>query len=337
MENEMKRVYIDKDAKRYKANLHTHTTFSDGRLTPEEIKREYAKRGYSVVAFTDHEHIISHSHLTDESFLAITGCEVAVKEFAEQSTLKNFGMRVTHLNFYALDPENTLTPCYNSVYDHFIKPEFFHLIKKDGEFERQYSADGINEIIRRANEAGFIVSYNHPTWSLENACDYLNYDGLFAVEIYNHGAYRGIGFDDERVLDDFWRAGKPLLCTACDDCHRVLPDDENTDAFGGWVWISARSLSYKDVMNALVRGDFYASCGPEIKSLIVEDEVVKIEFSDCVSANLITSGRRTDFAAARQGETLNYAEFPLRESDGYFRITVTDERGKKAWSQVYEI
>jgi hypothetical protein len=116
-----------------------------------------------------------------------------------------------------------------------------------------------------------------------------------------------------------------------------LPDDENTDAFGGWVWISARSLSYKDVMNALVRGDLYAACGPEIKSLIVEDEVVKIEFSDCVRANLITNGRRTDFAAARQGETLNYAEFPLRESDGYFRITVTDERGKKAWSQVYEI
>ncbi len=333
----MKRIYIDKHSNFYKANLHTHTTFSDGQLTPEEVKREYLKRGYSVVAFTDHEHIINHSHLTDENFLAITGCEVAIKEFAHQSTLKNYGMRVTHLNLYALDPENTTTPCYNSVYDHFTKPEFSHLIKNDGESRREYSADGINEIIRTAKEKGFLVSYNHPTWSLENACDYINYDGLFAVEIYNHGAFRGTGFDDERVLDDFWRAGKPILCTACDDSHYVLPDDEYTDAFGGFVWISAHSLSYKDIMNALIRGDFYASCGPQIKSLMVEDEVVKVEFSDCVRANLITNGRRTDFVCAKKDETIGYAEFPLKGSDGYFRITVTDKNGKKAWSQVYEI
>ncbi len=333
----MKRVYIDKEARFFRANLHTHSTFSDGRLTPEEIKEEYAKRGYSIVAFTDHEHIIDQSHLSDENFLAITGCEVAIKEFADQSTLKNYNMRVTHLNFYALDPHNTVTPCYNSVYDHFTKPDFASMIRYEGEFQREYSAEGINEIISRAREAGFIVSYNHPTWSLETACDYINYDGLFAVEIYNHGAYRGIGFDDERVLDDFWRAGKPVLCTACDDSHRVLPDDERSDAFGGWVWICARSLSYKDVMNALIRGDFYASCGPEIESLMVEDDLVKVQFSDCVRANLLTGGRRTDFACAKRGETINYAEFPLRESDGYFRITLTDKAGKKAWTQVYEI
>lgn len=38
----------------YKANLHCHTTLSDGKLTPEEIKEAYKSRGYQVVAFTDH-------------------------------------------------------------------------------------------------------------------------------------------------------------------------------------------------------------------------------------------------------------------------------------------
>jgi hypothetical protein len=37
------------------------------------------------VAFTDHEHVIDNSHLTDENFLAINGCEVAIKEFEKQA------------------------------------------------------------------------------------------------------------------------------------------------------------------------------------------------------------------------------------------------------------
>ena len=40
--------------KRYKINLHTHTTLSDGHRTPEEVARIYAEQGYDAVAFTDH-------------------------------------------------------------------------------------------------------------------------------------------------------------------------------------------------------------------------------------------------------------------------------------------
>ena len=83
----------------FKANLHGHSTFSDGHLTPEELKNVYQKKGYSIFAFTDHEHLIDHSDLTDDRFLALTACEFAIKEFPEQSTLKNYRMRVAHLNF----------------------------------------------------------------------------------------------------------------------------------------------------------------------------------------------------------------------------------------------
>ena len=90
-------------------------------------------------------------------------------------------------------------------------------------------------------------------------------------------------------------------------------------------------------MHSLKLGDFYASSGPEIRSLIVEDGVAKIEFSDCVCANLITSGRRTDRKYAAVGERVNCAEFKLTEADSWFRITVTDKNGKKAWTQVYDV
>ena len=36
----------------YKANLHCHTIHSDGRLTPEEVKKAYMDEGYSVVALS---------------------------------------------------------------------------------------------------------------------------------------------------------------------------------------------------------------------------------------------------------------------------------------------
>ena len=39
----------------YRANLHCHSTVSDGKKTPEELKEFYRSHGYSAVAFTDHE------------------------------------------------------------------------------------------------------------------------------------------------------------------------------------------------------------------------------------------------------------------------------------------
>ena len=331
-------ILLDKNKKFYKANLHTHTTMSDGRLSVEKQTEEFKKRGYSIVAFTDHEHLIDNSHLDDDEFLTITSCEMAIKEFSEQSTLKNFDMRVCHLNFYALDQQNTITPCYSSVYNHYINDENRNLIHYDGEYEREYSLKNINEMIRIANEKGFIVSYNHPSWSLENATHYLGYEGLFAVEIYNNSCVKSGGVDDESVFDDMLRFGKKLYCTACDDCHNT--DDLSSpysDAFGGWVEINAQMLEYDEIMRALVAGEFYASTGPQIISLVKDGKNVKIETSKAKKISIITRGRRTKSYIADEGEYLTSAEFQLRDTDGFFRIRVEDEKGKKAYTQSYDV
>ena len=320
----------------YKANLHCHSTKSDGKATVEQLKEEYKKRGYSIVAFTDHEHLIDNPHLNDDEFLTITSCEVAIKEFPEQSTLKNFNMRVCHLNLYALDPKNTVTPCYESVYDHYVTDEIRNEIRFEKEYHRVYSADGINEMIRIANEKGFFVSYNHPTWSLENATDYLRYEGLFAVEIYNHSCCVSGRSDDEHAFDDFLRAGKKIFATCADDNHNAGGfDGVKADSFGGWVQVDAEKLEYGAVTAALLRGDFYASTGPEIFSLEQDGNKVKIKTSGCKRILLTTRGRRALVAFPQSGETLTEAEFLLSETDGYFHICVEDEFGKKAYTQAY--
>ena len=55
----------------YKANLHCHTTNSDGKWTPEQVKKAYRERGYSIVAFTDHNRYAFHKDLCDEDFFGI--------------------------------------------------------------------------------------------------------------------------------------------------------------------------------------------------------------------------------------------------------------------------
>ncbi|MCL2728134.1 MAG: PHP domain-containing protein [Bacteroidales bacterium] len=68
--------------KRLKANLHTHTTFSDGNRTPDEMIRAYAEKGYDVVAITDHDKLYVNStdfvHAAGRDVLVIKGNEISL-------------------------------------------------------------------------------------------------------------------------------------------------------------------------------------------------------------------------------------------------------------------
>ena len=45
---------FESDGEWLKGNLHTHTTLSDGRLSPQERVTAYEARGYDFLALTDH-------------------------------------------------------------------------------------------------------------------------------------------------------------------------------------------------------------------------------------------------------------------------------------------
>lgn len=335
------KVLIDKGKNFYKANLHCHTVNSDGALTPEQVKEMYKGQGYSIIAYTDHEHILDHSDLNDDNFLTIPSAELAIKQYPRESTLKNYNMKVTHLNVYAIDPTNLTTPCYSSLYDYFIPrlpQEVVDKIKYEEDYNRVYSKHGINEIIKIAKEKGFLVSYNHPTWSLENATDYLNYENLDFVEIYNHECTVTGRFDDEHVFDDMLRAGKKLWCTCCDDNHNGNYKTASiAEQIGGYTMINADKLDYSTIINALKNGDFYASYGPEIYSLTLDNKVVTIETSPATCIRLTTRGRRAMSIRAKEGELVTKAQFELTDKDEYFRITVEDQNGKKGFTQAYSV
>lgn len=315
----------------FRANLHTHSTCSDGLLTPTELKEAYKSRGYQIVAFTDHEVCVAHPELNDPEFLALTSYELSV----------DGPPKCYHLNFIAKDPENRWQN-FCSRFCVWGSRNYMDQVVCDGDEEREYSLDYVNSMIAGANEKGFLVTYNHPTWSQQTYPDYAGLKGLWAMEIYNH-ACNSLGYEEfnDRVYQDLLTLGNRLYPVAADDFHRY----EHGIA-GGWVMIGAKALNYADVIKAMEKGDFYASTGPQIHSLTLEGTVLKLTCSEVVDVKLRAHIRNAAKLEPKEGKTLTEAEFDIApwlekwkqtdsEEGAFIRLTVTDAAGNKATTRAY--
>ena len=337
----MKKVLIDESLGQYRANLHCHTTISDGSKSPEEMKEFYKAHGYSAIAFTDHEAFLTHNDLTDDSFVALNGYELSVSD--------GWGpySKCCHICFVALEPDNDIDVCYHRTqYLWGNAAGYRDKIKFDEnqpDFVREYTAEGINRLIKRGRDGGFFVTYNHPTWSLEDYSNYMGYEGMNAMEIVNYGCVAA-GYDDDNghAYDDMLRGGKRIFCVATDDNHNGHPDSSPLcDSFGGCTVILAPRLGYRELTSALERGEFYAVSGtsthrgPEIKSLVWEDGKVTIKTSAARNICLLTGSRGSQIKAANDGETITEATFSIAEHETYFRLTVTDREGYKSYTNAY--
>ncbi len=333
----MKQYLLPESGTFYKANLHCHTNLTDGKLTPEEVKQYYKERGYAIVAYTDHELLFPMNHLADETFLPLNGVELSVNE---KERFDPTGKKV-HLGCIALAPDNHFTPCYHRE-TYFVgnAQENQNLAKPVPglpDFEREYSAAGINAIIAEAKRLGFFVTYNHPKWSMETEADYTRYEGLDAMEICNYACLT-MGYEEynPEVYDAFLRRGTPLYCIAADDNHNhKAPDSRYWDSFGAFTMIKAEKLEYRAVTQALTQGHFYASQGPEIYELYYEDGAVHLKCSPAEKIILTTACRRRKLLWAADGESLTEGSLSIHPEDVYFRITVIDHTGRPANTHAY--
>ena len=328
----MKTVYFSADLPSYKANLHCHTTCSDGKLTPEQIKEAYLAHGYSIVAYSDHNVLIDHSDLNDEKFLAMLATEYNVHKPGDRHPAF---LPTYHINFYPRRSHQVTVPCYTP--GAFSRADLLAVQPHTGEdYVRSY--DGVQDMIDRFNAAGFITMINHPTWSLQTAADFLRLHGFFAIELYNHGC-ASVGFDEYNtaIWDQLLRAGMPVYGTATDDNHNGAPlDDPANDSFGGFTVIQAAALTQEAVVEALEAGHFYASTGPLFRSIELEDDILKVECSPVEKILLTTGHRQARITYPEPGEeALTCAEFDLHsiKANDYVRLTLVDAEGRFAWSQ----
>ena len=344
----MKKFLLPDGVNWYRANMHCHTTVSDGHYTPAEIKEAYKNMGYSIVAYTDHEIIKTHNDLTDDEFLAITSSEFSINdskpcfEIPDGKYMDGWkSKKVIHLGIYSKDPNNTFHPATDNSIFNWWKSQGKDVgeVEVDG-YSRQYTLESLNETIKRLNEKGFLVSLHHPNWSLNDMDDYLNLEGLWSLEILNYATERISGAEYcPYIYDHMVRNGKNrnLFCNMGDDNHNRGGSFDHS--FGGSTIIGAKELKYDQVMEALEKGEFYCASGknpPKINALYVEDNIVKIDCSPATDIFMTGMGRNFRFANTN-GEEITHAEFKLDPQDIMFRITVRDKYNNNAHTHFYTV
>ena len=339
----MRKYLLPENGSFYKANLHCHTTVSDGSLTPEEVKEEYKSHGYSIIAYTDHDIMIDHDDLRDEEFLPLLGYEMETTEQSPYADDPFFRKRTCHICLIARDRENAKQVCWHrSKYLFGHAPEYRELAKFDDtlpDYNRVYSHWGINDIIAKAKEGNFFVTYNHPKWSMEGYPEYSGYDGMDAMEMFNGGCLNA-GYEEynPEVYDALLRQGKRLYCIGADDNHGSrTPERRLWDFFRAFTVIKAEKLEYGAVIDALDNGNFYASEGPEITELYLEDGRVYVKCSEAAEIVCTKGIRKRGIVKAKEGEPLTQTSFPIAPEEVYFRITVTDAQGRRATTNAYFI
>ena len=317
--------------KQYKANLHCHSTYSDGKKTPQELKEMYKRKGYSILAITDHEVPKSHCDMNEPDFLMITGYENYIRE-AENGAYDPFKKEV-HLNLFARDPHNETIICFNKCYCKYMDEASMNLLKKAGsERPREYCRDYINEFIRTANENGYLVAYNHPYWSMENEEDILSYDGFFSMEMCNYSSYVSNHLEYNAALyDKMLQAGKKIFCHSSDDNHNKHPeDDPKCDSFGGFTMIMPEQFTYDGVIDALEKGQMYSSMGPVFKEISLEGDRIHIECSEVAQITMYFGSKAPQCVRAAEGCTITEADFVIHPRAKYIRISIFDKEGKAA-------
>lgn len=328
--------YITKEMPQFKANLHSHTVLSDGRLTPEEMVKAYKEQGYSVLAITDHEAPYDHTDLTTRDFLLLTGYEAYIRPLPN-CKYDTFSPEI-HMNLLARDPHNTTIIGYDPAYCKYMTREVAETRKKAGDLApRQYNREYINRFIQTARENGYLVTYNHPCWSMEAEEDILSYEGLFSLEIFNTGRMRDNGYESNMSLfDKFQRRGKFIYCHGADDNHNPVPlNDPFSDSFGSWTMIMAEELTYLAVIKALENGDFYASTGPEIRELIIEGDRVHLETTPAQRILMHLSPKEAKQVYNDDRSPVTEADFVIPKRAPFVYFSVMGENGTSARTRAF--
>jgi len=289
----------------WRGNLHTHSTRSDGVLSPEEVCRRYAAEGYDFLALTDHfvglwgYPIVDTLPMRTNQFTTILGAELHSGAMANGE--------LWHILAVGLPAD--FAPSHSPTF-----------VPVDGQ-------ETGPEIAARAVAAGAFVAIAHPQWSGLTLADARTIVAAHAVEVYNHGCATGADrADGFAIADLLLTEGRRLTMVATDDAHFSEPDH-----FGGWVMVKAEENTPEALLASLKAGTFYSSEGPELRDVRIVGKRVVVESS--AIASVVVQGSGTG-AKAVHGHSMTRAEVPVeRLNDSpWLRVTVIDAAGRRAWS-----
>ncbi len=303
----------------YKGNLHSHTTNSDGKLSPKEMADIYKDAGYSFLAITDHNLFSDYSAEFDtNSFKIIPGAEATVLWLYKKDY---YLARKCHHLLVFKDPYKE-----SFGFGHLEPIDILKLYDKDVDFVAESQ-----KFIDYLKQKNAVLCYNHPVWSRVNDTDFLSLKGLDFVEIYNWGTEldSSAGFDVD-AWQKFLEEDVNITALATDDNHNH-EEGELFDSLGGFVMVNAPKLEQGEIMKSLLKGSYYSSSGALINNWGIRDGRAYI---DAVDAKYIfmTVGPGVRSSQVR---LTDHAVFDIPDEVKYFRFELIDKKGKRAWTNPY--
>ena len=282
-----------------KGNLHTHTNQSDGDSSPAAVAAWYANHGYDFLVLTDHDKV---TRVENAPLLLIPGEEVTDR--LEKKPL--------HVNAIGIDDP--------------VAPQH-------GKTKVENLQRNVDAIVKR----GAIALVNHPNfgWAF-GADELLQLENVTLLEIASgHQFVNAQGPPSvESMWDQLLTKGRRVWGVAVDDMHH-LNDPlgvESVPPGRAWVCVRSEKRDAASILDALRRGDFYASTGPELEEYSASNQSIAVKVRERYGARyriqFIGSGGQ--MLQESQGLTATYA---IRGNEPYVRAKVIDSNGKAAWLQ----
>jgi hypothetical protein len=296
------------DYKWYKGNTHCHSLNSDGDAYPREVIRWYRDHGYNFLVLSEHNFITEIKPLdTDpnDDFLLIQGEEV---------TDSYKGIPI-HLN--ALNAKKYIAPQHG-----------------DSIFETlQNNVDAIVE-------AGAIPQINHPNWKW--AFSHKEMAQLKDVKLFelfnacldsnNFSAGGKPGMED--IWDGILSKGVLMYGIASDDAHNYIGEFTPLKANPGtgWIMVKAQKLSIEAIIEALEKGNFYATFGITLKDIQITDEKYMVEIEPYKDTAYTTTfiGKDSKLLQETYGTT---AVYTFKGDELYVRARIFESSGRIACTQ----
>ena len=308
----------------YKGNLHSHTTLSDGRLTPQEAVELYRRNGYAFLCLSDHDvYTDFRDEFDSDDFILLPGleCSCALDERGEDGA----HLKVHHVNALLGTRE---------MQERATRTRPVHMERID--FPSQADCwDGtsvLRDMIASLRERGFFVTYNHPLWSRVEVEEFQDVEGIAALEIFNNGCE--VESADGRGTvhwDAILRRGRYVPGFASDDNHNARVDD----SLGGWISVNADRLSHDDIVDAILQGRYYSSCGPTVHEWGIRNGEAFVTCSAVNRINFIAGNRVGDgisILGQKFEDCLNEGTYKLRGHERYIRAECVDRFGRTAWT-----
>lgn len=279
------------DNHRHKANFHTHTTNSDGKIKPHAVVDAYKALGYSALAITDHGRV--------------------TYPWTEFSKIEPHGAKgdpKLRVGYEDRDPEKV---GMTSIKGNELS-KTHHMVNLWSEVGQGRRDHGVSQAIVGSGKKGGQMIFAHPgrwgwhkerkrpdpnAWSVKKYAElFKEHNNIVGLEVYNAG---DLYPQDRRMWDELLKVlmpDRPAWGFSNDDMHREEQIGRN------WTVLLVKEPTEEQIKDALAKGQFFfvycpkghdGAKPPTIEKISVDTEklVISVQVDQANTIQWISDGK----------------------------------------------